>query len=91
VQAGLQVPGLPLGQRGLMADDNTIKRINVTVSPATVEALQRMVIREGVSLAEAVRRLVAYGDMVANVIDVDGDKLLIERRDGKTSEIITLR
>lgn len=55
-------------------------RISVNVTPATQEALERVVEREGVTLTEALRRLVGYGDLVYET-QVNGDDLLIRRGD----------
>lgn len=54
-----------------------IKRIDVAVTPETVEALQRIVIRERINLAEAVRRLVSYGDLVYREIRVEEHQVVI--------------
>jgi hypothetical protein len=44
------------------------KRVNVAVSPETIEALQRVIDREGVTLTEALRRLVGYGDVIYRAV-----------------------
>jgi hypothetical protein len=59
-----------------------IKRINVAVNPETVQALQLIVDREGVNLAEAVRRLVGYGDLMYRTIRVDEDRMVILGKGG---------
>ncbi|GAB3431047.1 hypothetical protein [Actinophytocola sediminis] len=61
-------------------------RISVNVTPATQAALDRLVEREGVTVTEALRRLVGYGDLVYETTQVDGDDLLI-RRDGALERI----
>ena len=65
------------------------KRINVAVSKDTVQALQRLMAGEGVSLTEAVRRLVGYGDFVYRTVREDGAKLLV-KTDDSTKEIVLL-
>lgn len=54
-------------------------RISVNVTPATQAALDRMADREGVTITEALRRLVSYGDLVYQTTQIDGDDLLIRR------------
>lgn len=51
-------------------------RINVAVNEETVKVLQAMRDREGVTLTEAVRRLVGYGD-VLYAAKVAGTKILL--------------
>ena len=54
-----------------------IERINVAVTPDTVEALELVIEREGVDLHEAHRRLIAYGALVYRTIQVDGHRIVI--------------
>ena len=63
-------------------------RISVNVTPATQAALERVVEREGVTVTEALRRLVGYGDLVYETTQVHSDDLLIRR--GDTLERIRL-
>jgi hypothetical protein len=63
-------------------------RISVNVTPATQAALDRLVEREGVTVTEALRRLIGYGDLVYETTQVNGDDLLIRR--GDTIERIVL-
>lgn len=65
------------------------KRINVAVSPETVKALQTVMAREGVSLTEAVRRLVGFGDFVYQAAKVQGGQLLVKNGDS-TREIVLI-
>lgn len=60
---------------------NKTGRISVNVTPATQAALDRLVEREGVTVTEALRRLVGYGDLVYETTQVEGDDLLIRRGD----------
>lgn len=65
------------------------RRINVAVNDETAAALERIVEREGLSLTEAVRRLLGYGNFVYEAVKIDGAEVL--RRDGsKLREIILL-
>jgi len=65
------------------------KRINVAVTPETVEALQRVIDQEGVSLTEAVRRLIGYGDFIYNAVRMDGAQVLVQTADS-TREVVLL-
>ena len=56
-------------------------RISVNVTPATQAALDRVVEREGVTVTEALRRLIGYGDLVYETTQVNSDDLLIRRGD----------
>lgn len=64
-------------------------RISVNVTPATEKALERVVEREGVTLTEALRRLVGYGDLVYETTQVNGHDLLIRRGDA-TERIVLI-
>jgi len=65
-----------------------LSRISVNVTPATQAALDRIVEREGITVTEAFRRLVGYGDLVYETTKIDGDDLLVRR--GDTLERIVL-
>lgn len=65
------------------------KRINVAVTPETVRALEMVIDREGVSLTEAVRRLVGYGEFVYRAIKEDGAELQIRTKDA-VREVVLL-
>lgn len=58
-----------------------LSRISVNVTPATQAALDRMVEREGVTVTEALRRLVGYGDLVYETTTIKGDDLLVRHGD----------
>ncbi|RSN49463.1 hypothetical protein DMC64_02550 [Amycolatopsis sp. WAC 04197] len=55
------------------------KRINVAVNPETMAALQKVMDRENVSLTEAVRRLVGYGEVLYRAVREDDEELLLKR------------
>ena len=57
------------------------RRINVAVTPECVEAIDRVMAAEQVSLTEAVRRLVSYGDFVYLSAKVEGAELLLRQGD----------
>lgn len=65
------------------------KRINVAVSPDTIRALENVIEREGVTLTEALRRLVGYGDFVYRAIKDNQEQLMVKGPDG-TREVVLL-
>jgi hypothetical protein len=56
-------------------------RLTANLSQATMQALHRLAATEGVTVTEAVRRLVGYGDLIYQAIKFDGDDVLIRRGD----------
>lgn len=60
--------------------DEKPRRINVAINDETVAALQNVIDREGVTLTEAVRRLMGYGDYVYRRSREDESELLVKRR-----------
>ncbi|HEX6360757.1 hypothetical protein [Actinophytocola sp.] len=73
-------------QSGLAAEP---RRINVAISPDTVRALELVIELEGVTLTEALRRLVGYGDFVYRAVRERGEQLLLTGTDG-TREVVVL-
>jgi hypothetical protein len=65
------------------------KRINVAVSPDTIRALENVIEREGVTLTEALRRLVGYGDFVYRAVKDNHEQLLVKGTEG-TREVVLL-
>jgi hypothetical protein len=65
------------------------KRINVAVSPDTVRALENVIDREGVTLTEALRRLVGYGDFVYRAVKDNQEQVLVKGAEG-TREVVLL-
>lgn len=65
------------------------KRINVAVTPETIHALETVMEREGVSLTEAVRRLVGYGEFVYRRVKEDQASVLVKTEDS-TKEVVLL-
>jgi hypothetical protein len=65
------------------------KRINVAVSPDTIRALENVIDREGVTLTEALRRLVGYGDFVYRAVKDNQEQLLVKGDEG-TREVVLL-
>jgi hypothetical protein len=65
------------------------RRIDVAISPDMVRALERVIEHEGVTLAEALRRLVGYGDFVYRAVRERGEQLVVTGADG-TREVVLL-
>ena len=69
------------------------RRINVAVTPDMMAAIDRLIEREGVTLTEAVRRLIGYGDVVYRAVPREGsDDLFRDPNDpdGREREIILI-
>jgi hypothetical protein len=64
------------------------KRINVAISPDMVRALENIIEREGITLTEALRRLVGYGDFVYRVITEGGEQLTVTGPDGSREVVL---
>lgn len=62
------------------------RRLSVNINDHTAAALRRVRDRDGVSLTEAVRRLVGYGAVVDQTIR-DGRGRIFQELDGKTHEL----
>ena len=80
-------PAEPAGQR--TAAKAEPKRINVAVSADTVRALENVIEREGVTLTEALRRLVGYGDFVYRAVREEREQLIVKGEEG-TREVVLL-
>jgi hypothetical protein len=65
------------------------RRINVAISPDTVRALELVIEDEGITLTEALRRLVGYGDFVYRAVRDRGEQLFLTGPDG-TREVVLL-
>ncbi|CRK59849.1 hypothetical protein [Alloactinosynnema sp. L-07] len=57
------------------------KRINVAITPDMVRALELVIDREGVSLTEALRRLVGYGEFVYRSVKEEDATVLLRSND----------
>lgn len=68
----------------------TPKRINVAVTPDEVAAIELVIDREGVTLTEAVRRLIGFGEFVYRTARVDGDQVLCRDSEGNLREVVLL-
>lgn len=56
-------------------------RLSVNITPATQAAIDQVVEREGVTVTEALRRLVGYGRIIYEADQINGDHVLIRRGD----------
>ena len=65
------------------------KRINVAVTSETADLLDAVIEREGISLTEAVRRLVAIGGFVHRAVHEDNATVLVQTAE-HTREVVLL-
>lgn len=83
-------PAPPVGaSSGEQPQADKPARLNVNINAATEQALNVLVEREGVTITEAVRRLIGYGMVVYRADKIDSADVLI-RRDGQTERVIIL-
>jgi predicted transcriptional regulator len=61
--------------------------LTVNIGPATAEALEHVVEREGVTITEALRRLVGYGFVLYKTIKTDNKDVLI-RSGNETQQVL---
>ena len=66
------------------------RRINVAVSASMLYAIDRVIERERVTLTEAVRRLVGYGDFVYGIANEQDSTLVVRDPRGAEREVIVL-
>ena len=66
------------------------RRINVAVTPDMLAAIDRVIDREGVTLTEAVRRLIAYGDVVYRMVKEEGQTMVFRKDDGNEREVLLI-
>lgn len=65
-----------------------VTRLTVNIGPATAKALQTVAQNEGVSVTEALRRLVGYGDLLYRAVKLDNKDVLF--RDGKETQQVLI-
>jgi hypothetical protein len=63
-------------------------RLSVNITSATDGALQRIATREGLSITEALRRLISYGE-VLDIALVEGAEVLV-RHDGQLERLLLM-
>lgn len=66
------------------------RRINVAVTADTVAAIDRVIERESVTVTEAVRRLVNYGEFFYRATKEEGLRVVVEDTDGHAREVIMI-
>jgi hypothetical protein len=66
------------------------RRINVAVNGTMLSAIDRVIEREQVTLTEAVRRLITYGDLVYEMTRKQHSTLLVRDPGGGEREVIVL-
>ncbi len=67
--------------------DNSQPRLNVNITDSTADAIRGYAEAQGVSLTEAVRRLIAYGHLVVTA-NRQGKKVLIKDGNGTVQVIL---
>ena len=72
-----------------MPESATTTRLTVNIVKSTDDALKRYAEREGVSTTQAVRRLIALGDLLYQAAKVDDVDVLIERN-GRHERIVLI-
>lgn len=58
------------------------------MSPDTVRALENVIEREGVTLTEALRRLVGYGDFVYRAVRENREQLIVKGSEGSREVVL---
>jgi Ribbon-helix-helix protein, copG family len=64
------------------------RRINVAVNGDMLAAIDRVIEREQVSLTEAVRRLISYGDYVYRAAKEENSTFVVRSKNGKEREVV---
>jgi hypothetical protein len=79
-----------LDDQGGAAVASPVRRINVAVTEPMLAAIDRVVDLEHVTLTEAVRRLIAYGDFVYEVAKERNATLVVRDARGEEREVVVL-
>jgi hypothetical protein len=66
------------------------RRINVAVTPDMLAAIDRVIDREQVTLTEAVRRLIGYGDAVYRMVKEEGQTMVFRSDNGNEREVMLI-
>ncbi|MFJ9782228.1 hypothetical protein ACIRSS_21765 [Amycolatopsis sp. NPDC101161] len=66
----------------------SVTRLTVNIGPSTAEALRLVAEKEGVTVTEALRRLVSYGELLYRAVKIDGKDVLF--RDGKETQQVLI-
>lgn len=67
---------------------STPRRINVAVTPDMLRAIDHVIDREGVTLTEAVRRLISYGDVMYRAVRDNDQTVFFRDEDGREREVL---
>jgi hypothetical protein len=71
------------------SDDAAVpKRINVAINASMLDDIDLLIEREGITLTEAVRRLIGYGGFVYRSIKEDGSEVVVRKADGTALEVV---
>jgi hypothetical protein len=65
-------------------------RINVAINSQMLAAIDMVIDNEGVTLTEAVRRLLMYGEMTYRTIRVEQKQMFIEDETGRHFEVVLI-
>lgn len=66
------------------------RRINVAVTQDMLAAIDLVIEREQVTLTEAVRRLIGYGEVMYRAVKEDGQTILFRSEEGKEREVLLI-
>lgn len=66
----------------------TAKRINVALNAAMMQAIDRVIEREQVTLTEAVRRLLTYGEYIYSAVKEDKAAVVVRSPEGDEKELV---
>ena len=66
------------------------RRINIAVNASMLAAIDRIIEREQVTMTEAVRRLIGYGDFVYEATRVQDATLVVRDPGGGEREVVVL-
>jgi hypothetical protein len=66
------------------------RRINVAINADMLAAIDRVIEREQVTLTEAVRRLITYGDFVYRAVKEDRASVILRPSDGGADREVVL-
>lgn len=62
----------------------------MAINAGMLAAIDLVIEREHISLTEAVRRLISYGDFIYRAVKEDGQQLVCRSGDGSSKEIVLL-
>lgn len=83
-------PPRAIGTGTVVVAASTPSRINVAVNAAMLSAIDDVIDTDDVSLTEAVRRLLGYGDLVHRMRHKPGYTVFVRDDQGQEHEIVAL-